>query len=57
MRISATKKPKCAHFISIAYFTSAHGKVYQLALMKESFHGGVHALTGLMFAPSVIMFS
>jgi len=24
--------------------------------MKESVHRGAHALTGLMFAPSVIMF-
>jgi len=35
---------------------SAHGKVYQFALMKENVHRGAHALTGLMFAPSVIMF-
>jgi len=25
--------------------------------MKENVHRGAHALTGLMFAPSVIMFS
>jgi len=35
---------------------SAHGKVYRFALMKENVHRGAHALTGLMFAPSVIMF-
>jgi len=29
--------------------------VYQLALMKENVHRGGHALTGLMFAFSVIM--
>jgi len=34
-----------------------HGEVYQFALMKENVHHGEHALTGLMFAPSVIMFS
>jgi len=32
-----------------------HGKVYQFALMKENVHGGAHTLTGLMFAPSIIM--
>jgi len=31
--------------------------VYQFALMKEDVHRGVHALTGLMFAPSGIMSS
>jgi len=31
-------------------------KVYQFALMKENVHRGAHALTSLMFAPSVIMF-
>jgi len=36
---------------------NAHGKVYQFALMNESVHRGAHALTGLMFAPSVIVFS
>jgi len=35
----------------------AHGKVYQFELMKENVHRGAHALTGLVFAPSVIMFS
>jgi len=34
----------------------AHGKVYQFALMKENVHRGAHALTGLMFAPSVTIF-
>jgi len=36
---------------------SSHGKVYQFALMKENVDCGAHALTGLMFAPSVILFS
>jgi len=36
---------------------SLHGKVYQLALTKENVHLGAHALTGLMFAALVIMFS
>jgi len=35
----------------------AHGKICQFALMKENIHLGAHALTDLMFAPSVIMFS
>jgi len=34
----------------------AHGKVYQFELMKENVHRGAHAFTGLMLAPSVIMF-
>ena len=38
------------------HISIAHGKVYQFALMKENVHRGTHALTGLMFAPSVIMF-
>jgi len=42
MCISASKKPK------------AH--IYQFALMKENVHRGAYALTGLMFAPSVVMF-
>jgi len=49
MRISSSKKPS-------AHALLAHGKVYQFALMKENVHRGAHALTGLMFAPSVIMF-
>ena len=28
-----------------------------LALMKENVHRGAHALTGLMFAPSVLILS
>ena len=28
--------------------------IYQFALMKENVHRGAHALTGLMFAPSVM---
>jgi len=55
MRISANKKPN-AHVIE-AYFTSAHGKVYQFALMKENLYHGAHALTGFMFSPSVILIS
>jgi len=47
--------PPRARFISI--FDLAQDKVYQFALMKENVHGGAHALTGLIFAPSVIMFS
>jgi len=39
------------------YFTEAHGKFYQFELKKEKVHRGVHTLTGLMFAPSVIVFS
>jgi len=39
------------------HISLAHGKVYQFALMKENVHRGAHALTGLMFAPSVIVFS
>jgi len=31
-------------------------KFYQFALMKENVHRGAHALTALMFGPSVIMF-
>jgi len=54
MRISASKKPN-AHAL-LPYFTSAHGKVYQFALMKENVHRGPHALTGLMYAALVIMF-
>ena len=38
------------------HLSLARGKVYQFALMKENVHRGAHALTGLMFAPSVIMF-
>jgi len=34
-----------------------YGKVDQFALMNENVHRRTHALTGLMFAPSVIMFS
>jgi len=34
----------------------ARGKVYQFARMKENVHRGAHALTGLTFAPSEIMF-
>jgi len=48
-------KRQFARFISI--FHLAHGKLYQFALMKENVHRGAHALTGLMFAPSVIVFS
>jgi len=47
MRISASKKPN-AHALK-AYFTQAHGKVYQFALMKQNVHRGAHALTGLLF--------
>ena len=54
MRISASKKPKSRALLS--YFTKAHGIIYQFAIMKENVHRGAHALTGLMFAPSVIMF-
>jgi len=43
-------KAQCARFID-------HGKVYQCALMKQNVHCGAHALTGVMFAPSVIMLS
>jgi len=39
------------------HISLAHGKVYQFALMKENVYRGAHALTGLMFAPSVIVFS
>jgi len=53
MRISASKKPN-AHAL-LPYFTEAHGKVYQFALMKENVHRDPHTLAGLMFAPSVIM--
>ena len=54
MRISVSEKPNAHAFW--AYFTKAHGKVYQFAL-KENVHRGAHALTGLMFAPPVTMFS
>jgi len=37
--------------------SQACGKVYQFELMKLNVQRGAHALTGLMFAPSVIMFS
>ena len=30
-------------------------QVYQFALMEENVHRGAHALTGFMFAPSVII--
>jgi len=32
-------------------------KFCEFALMKENIHRGAHALTGLMFASSVIMLS
>jgi len=52
MRIWASKNLKTLYkHISIKIIV-----VYQLALMKENVHRGGHALTGLMFAFSVIMF-
>ena len=51
------EKAQRARFTSLyRNFTEAHGKVYQRALMKENVHRDAHALTSLMFAPSV-MFS
>jgi len=48
------KKAQRARFTSIFQLVV---KFCQFALMKENVHRGAHALTGLMFAPSVIMFS
>jgi len=55
MCISVSKKPNAHAFQT--YFTKVHGKVYQFALMKGNVHRGAHALTGLMFSPTLIMFS
>jgi len=55
MRILASKSPMRTIYKQI-YFALAHGKVIQFALMKENVHRGAHALTGLMFADSVILF-
>jgi len=55
MRISANYKAQWARFISIFHLSSWQN--LSAALMKENVHRGAHALTGLMVAPSVIMFS
>jgi len=42
--------------ISLKLIVKFIKKVRSENLMKENIHRGAHALTGLMFAPSVIMF-
>jgi len=42
--------------VKFVNFSNENDEKMKFFLMKENVHCGAHTLTGLMFAPSVIMF-